>query len=243
MRISTLALAAAFGLLPGIAAAADYEPPLTVSQAPEYVPVEIGSGWYLRGDIGYDINTPYDDPEFGNSFLDDAYDRYPISGSVGFGYHFTDYLRADINLGYVPGDSFAVDSHTAGPITAAADVRNKGWYGLVNGYVDLGTYAGLTPYVGAGIGLFRSDRRFIASYSNPPAGFNYSYRETGYSMAYALNAGLAYQVTPNLSIDLGYQFLSAPNAEYTKVNDISSYTVEKGLKFHQIRVGLRYDLW
>jgi opacity protein-like surface antigen len=244
MRISILALIAAFGLAGGTAFAADYEPPLTVAEAPEYVPVEIGSGWYLRGDIGYDINDPYDDGDFGNSFLDDAYDSYPISGSVGFGYHFTDYLRADINLGYLAGDQFAFDSFTAGPITATADVRNKNWYGMLNGYVDLGTYAGITPYVGAGIGLMRSDRRFDATFDDGAGGgFSYDSHDVSYSMAYSLNAGLAYQVTPNLAIDVGYQYLSAPSAEYTKINSISDYEVEEGLSFHQIRVGLRYDLW
>lgn len=243
MRIPTLAFVTAFSVLGGTAFAADYEPPLTVSQAPEYVPVEVGSGWYLRGDIGYDINDPYDDPNFGNSFLDDSYDSYPISGSVGFGYHFTDYLRADINVGYLPGDQFAFDSFVAGPISAMADVRNKNWYGMVNGYVDLGTYAGITPYVGAGIGLMRSDRRLNATYDDGVGSLDYDAHDTSYAMAYTLNAGLAYQVTPNLAIDLGYQFLSAPNAKYTKVNNLSDYSVGEGLEYHQVRVGLRYDLW
>ncbi len=45
------------------AMAADYDPPIFVDDSPEYVPVEVGSGWYLRGDIGYiakqtDTGTP-----------------------------------------------------------------------------------------------------------------------------------------------------------------------------------------
>ena len=35
--------------------AADFDLPVVVDEAPEFVPVEIGSGWYLRGDIGYSV--------------------------------------------------------------------------------------------------------------------------------------------------------------------------------------------
>ena len=57
-------------LLPAIAIAlpmsvlnaggADDEPPVLVEQ-PEEVPVEVGSGWYLRGDIGYNFTVESDD--------------------------------------------------------------------------------------------------------------------------------------------------------------------------------------
>ena len=51
---SRIALAlAAIMLMPVTqASSADYDPPIYVDQAPDYVPVEVGSGWYLRGDIG-----------------------------------------------------------------------------------------------------------------------------------------------------------------------------------------------
>ena len=46
---------AAFASVPVVAPAlaADYDPPVYVDEAPEYKPVEIGSGWYLRGDLAY----------------------------------------------------------------------------------------------------------------------------------------------------------------------------------------------
>ena len=44
--------------LPAIAA--DYEPPIVIDQPVEEVPVEIGSGWYLRGDIGYNFQVDAD---------------------------------------------------------------------------------------------------------------------------------------------------------------------------------------
>ncbi len=66
MRYKTgivLALAAAT-LLPAAALAADYDPPIYVDEAPEYVPVEVGSGWYLRGDVGYAFKRNYKNEAF-----------------------------------------------------------------------------------------------------------------------------------------------------------------------------------
>ena len=51
----------AVGLAPLHALAADYDPPIYVDEAPEYQPVEIGSGWYLRGDVGYAFSHPFKD--------------------------------------------------------------------------------------------------------------------------------------------------------------------------------------
>ena len=45
-----LGAAALFAATPALAA--DYDPPPLLEPAPEYQPVEIGNGWYLRGDGG-----------------------------------------------------------------------------------------------------------------------------------------------------------------------------------------------
>src|SRR6185312_8038932 len=58
--LKALALAAAVLTPVTQALAADYDPPIYVDQAPDYRPVEVGSGWYLRGDVGYAFNKPYD---------------------------------------------------------------------------------------------------------------------------------------------------------------------------------------
>ena len=42
------------------ALAADYDPPIVIDQPVEEVPVEVGSGWYLRGDIGYNFQVDAD---------------------------------------------------------------------------------------------------------------------------------------------------------------------------------------
>ncbi|CAN7276505.1 outer membrane protein [Mesorhizobium sp. LjRoot246] len=251
--ISRMALAfGALALLPLTPVhAADYDPPIYVDQAPDYVPVEVGSGWYLRGDVSYLVEKSFDDEDFAFTPASFSNKEDPIFASIGFGYHFNDYLRADLNLGYLPGNKVGVgydDSATAAePTVASASLKNYAFSGILNGYVDLGTYVGITPYLGAGIGFVRSTRKLSAIYSTANGDdtddFVMNDDKTKYSLAYTLNAGLAYQVSKNVSVDLGYQYFSAPDAEYVTAESLTSFPVHKGISNHQVKLGLRYDLW
>jgi opacity protein-like surface antigen len=242
----TLALAATAALPVTAVLAADYDPPIYVDQAPEYTPVEIGSGWYLRGDVAYLPDETYRNVDFGSLTVAYSERGKPIFASVGFGYHFNDYLRADINFGLLPGNEVgAVEDDTPNDI-ATARVENSARTAMVNGYVDLGTYVGLTPYIGAGIGVMQSKLEASSVFDDltvANADTAFSDRETQYSLAYSLNAGLAYQISKNVVVDLGYQFMSAPDAEYARLDSASTYSIHKGVDNHQLKVGLRYDLW
>ncbi|MER9974381.1 MULTISPECIES: outer membrane protein [unclassified Mesorhizobium] len=228
------------------ALAADYDPPVYVDQAPDYVPVEVGSGWYLRGDVSYLVQKSFKDEDF--AFTPASFDEKedPIFASIGFGYHFNDYLRADLNVGYLPGNKIDV-GYNDGTTVASATLKNYAFSGILNGYVDLGTYVGITPYLGAGVGVVQSKRRLSASYftdnADPTDDFVRHDNKTQYSFAYTLNAGLAYQVSKNVSVDLGYQYFSAPDAEYVTAESLTSFPIRKGINNHQVKVGLRYDLW
>src|SRR5260221_10305845 len=70
------------------------------------VPYEVGSNWYLRGDIGYKwYGTPdvhYDDPLYladqdGGNFLNETISNTGVIG-VGFGYRFSPMFRADLTV-------------------------------------------------------------------------------------------------------------------------------------------------
>jgi len=236
------------------AQAADYDPPVYVDQAPDYQPVEVGSGWYLRGDVSYLVQKSFKNDDFAFTPASFSDKEDPVFASIGFGYHFNDYLRADINLGYLPGNKIGVGYDDSGivvaPATAtvaSASLTNYAYSLMLNGYVDLGTYVGITPYVGGGLGVVQSKHKLSASYFtnnlDPTDDFELQNDKTRYSLAYTLNAGLAYQVTKNVSVDLGYQYFSAPDAEYVTAASLTSYPVRKGISNHQVKLGLRYDLW
>lgn len=282
---SCIALAlAAIVLMPAThAMSADYDPPIYVDQAPDYQPVEVGSGWYLRGDIGYAFSHPFENKEVSSTSLNSFTDQASLfTGSVGMGYHVNDYLRVELNGGILPTDKFAAhdklaatcNGHTLvdngfGTINSVAatqpcdlsdNASNKGYSIMANGYVDLGTYVGLTPYIGGGIGLaynkyYRSigarDCVQVATnnagtggfFCDDPAGYEgQTDTEAKFNLAYSIGAGLSYQVSKNVSVDLGYEFFSVPSAKYVAYDD-GAFNIHKGINYQTVKLGLRYDLW
>src|SRR5258706_8007604 len=79
-------------LLPSAAAFAGDMPETPYVPAP--TPYEFGSGWYLRGDIGYKIyNAPdahFDVPFYGN-MIDESLSNTGVAG-LGFGYKWNDWF-------------------------------------------------------------------------------------------------------------------------------------------------------
>lgn len=245
---------AALAVLPVThALAADYDPPIYVEEAPEYVPVEIGSGWYLRGDVGYSIDDPYKNSTFGSGGYSIVLNEsaQPVTASFGIGYHFNDFLRAEANVGTLPYykaglNYLTVDANNVVESNVDVEAKNRMWSGIVNVYGDLGTVAGFTPYVGAGVGMVSSKRRyhFHQNFADTNiVDYDFVDSKRNYSFAYTLGAGVAYNVSKNLAIDVGYQYMSAPDAEHIEITGPASYAVHKGVDFHQVKVGLRYSLW
>ncbi len=163
--------------------AADYDPPIVVDEAPEFVPVEIGSGWYLRGDVGYSFERTEADFS-GLPGIDVS--RGDFGGGGGVGYHFTDFIRGDINLAFLGRDSFTFNDGVD-----FARLKTQSWSGMANVYLDLGTYSGLTPYVGAGLGILYTRSRFEADIAGIGV---FDLDDDQSKFAYSLGAGFAYKV-------------------------------------------------
>ncbi|MEI5678804.1 MULTISPECIES: outer membrane protein [unclassified Mesorhizobium] len=250
--ILIFSLAVAAALAGNAANAADYDPPIFVDNAPEYVPVEVGSGWYLRGDLGYNFNKPFKNTEIGPSpIYSFDQDNTALAGSIGAGYHFNDFLRGEINLGFLSKNDSSLDyliANDADVVISEVGVnaKNEAWSGMVNAYADLGTYVGLTPYIGAGVGAVYSKRSYTLKEDIRDPAFvdvDFADKKSQVSFAYSLNAGVAYQLSKNIALDVGYQYLAAPSAQYVEMTGLDSYRISKGIDYHQLKVGLRYDLW
>lgn len=270
MKSSTIirATAASFALFGGPAMAE--EPPIT--QAPEVTIAGDASarGWYLRGDLGYAPWTGNEAPAYrftdaggataGGEFDPARFSR-PISGGAGIGYQFTDIWRADFT-----GDFFKSKfTGTAGtdlPCAASAAVGTGCAFGargdlraygvMANGYADLATIAGFTPYVGAGIGA--TNVKWGNVHAQPActdgastcSGAAFSQQElngeSSWRFTYALMAGLSYEVTDTIKIDVGYRFSDiAGGSMFTGPSGSSGR--DDGLTRHEIRVGLRLTGW
>jgi opacity protein-like surface antigen len=72
-----------------------------------------------------------------------------------------------------------------------------------------------------------------------PQFWNRSIRTTTYSMAWALGAGIAYKITPSLTLDVGYRYLNSGTVN-SLINPQTGATVRQTNASQQIRVGFIY---
>ena len=234
MSLFKSATIGAFCTLIGFAAsAADYgspmfaPPPLDPPQA-----VELGSGWYLRGDTSWGRASL---PQLNS---DATFSKAPKSTEswtlgLGAGYKFNNWFRTDLTVDYrnaqasrtvgsnvwcpynlqgltTSGGTIQLgyaynDNDTCSPV-ARAYVRRL--QPMLNGYIDLGTWSGFTPYVGAGVGF---------SYTNTRQQLNYSKTSDGTSYAADLTPTGTYPLIWVSRFD-GSTITPQPKVAFTKQN-------------------------
>lgn len=276
IRFDALALAAAVAGASATAALAGDAPPPEIKM-PE-VSVKDAKGWYVRGDVGYAVNASRSDTklraynpasgDYSSGRFDSNRFGGDFSGGLGVGYQFNDLFRADLTGDFFSGDynglisSGSPCSGGAGGTGCSAKAHSSFRAGslMVNGYVDLGTLAGFTPYVGAGLGATRiswSNVNAVGSCVDGVSGCagaaSVSGRYPGDSdwrMTYALMAGVAYEVAPNVKLDLGYRFshiaggdMFGYSAADTAAGAGGTMGRDGALSRHEIRIGLRITTW
>lgn len=254
----SLALLASVGA-PCLAHAADLLPP----PPPPPPPVEIGGGWYLRGDVGVGAAELSEFTTFtGNgSALPHGYvvDRAGFSDQFfaggGVGYQFNNFLRGDVTGEYRGGGrihaSDSYDSYNPGYKSINKyDGNLSTVVVLANGYVDLGTWWGFTPFIGAGVGsaFHRVDGFYDTGYGGAGGGFGAAKEKYTSSLAWAAQAGVAFDVTQNFKVEVGYRYLNMGTAKTGAVvcsNDPNcslAYYKIKDIDSHDVKIGLRYLL-
>ena len=261
-NIKRLTIAAVLALASTTTYAADRSVPIMPQ------PVEV-SGWYLRGDIGFSnqnvgslFNSNYSDYTTVTS-VDKGFDAAPLFG-LGIGYAFNHWLRFDatgeyrgaanfhgLDVGALPGGGFADDRYTA---------SKSEWTFLFNSYVDLGTWYNFTPFVGAGVGFSRNTISNFGDFStcvnSDPAtggcaghGGSDAFGGTAstWSFAWALHAGLAYQLSQNVTLELAYRYIDLGKARsgdlvaFDGTNNIYNPMEFNHLTSNDVKLGLRFN--
>jgi opacity protein-like surface antigen len=133
--------------------------------------------------------------------------RASLKRNVGFslalGYKFTvfrveaegQYLRSNTEPEETAGTLFGGIGRTTGSTRETA--------GLVNGYVDLPSYFGLSPYVGLGLGYARVKLDDLGRTRNGAATLQFSGREAVFG--YQGMVGLQYSVFGQATLNAGYR--------------------------------------
>jgi opacity protein-like surface antigen len=221
---------------------------------------ELGTNWYLRGDIGYKIsNDPIRVNDVGYTLPSATLDS-DFDGGLGVGYDWG-WFRMDLtgeymfrnydkNVETLPCGIGAAECHFE------EDNTGQAFTVLLNAYFDLGTWEGVTPYVGGGIGVYTQLTNndgwgeCAANGGTCPLPFDPSGNarlplvnlDRGRTeFAYALMAGLSYAINPNLAIDAGYRYLWIHDGQ-TDWNATTGVVTHSDHHSNEVRLGFRWTV-
>lgn len=162
--------------------------------------------------------------------------------------------------GGAPGDCYSEDS---------AEFSRDTF--LANAYVSLGDFRGFKPYVGAGVGLthiqwdsYVSSAHCVVDpgetcdygahsgvgadpevYDGPVTAYP---AESGTALTYALMAGMEYRLNQNWLVDLGYRYTHIDGGVVIKEDALGAGDPQGDsrwdhINLHEVRFGLRYEIW
>jgi opacity protein-like surface antigen len=223
--------------------------------------VEEFGGWYLRGDIGMTnqrikelYNNDYNLVTSVNT-AQKGFDSAMLFG-IGVGYQFNNWFRADLTGEYRSRSNFhGLDIVRSGGSTYTDEYTGSKseWLMLLNGYVDLGTWYNLTPFVGAGIGASYNtihDFKDTCSIVSVCTGGSVATGKDNskWNFAWALHAGVAYKVTNAFAVELAYRYVNLGDASsgdlvaYNGTNQRFNPMEFRGITSHDFKLGLRWML-
>jgi opacity protein-like surface antigen len=219
LSVKALFAAGFAAIISTAASAADLPQPPPVYQPVVAEPCCAG-GWYLRGDVGVGIinrtnfifeQNPLNVSDF--KIQHNSIDDTTILGA-GIGYEFNNWFRADITAEYRTKAQINAYGLFTNPMGSAA-VFGDQYTGsirstvlLANGYIDLGTWNCLTPFIGAGVGVAFNTFNDLVDTGIAESGSGSGQNPTKANVAWALHAGISYAVTQNFTMELAYRYLN-----------------------------------
>lgn len=174
-------------------------------------------GFYTRADVGYSYGAQ-----------DGIKKGY--SAQTGFGQKWGGFFRSEFTIEFTrvrlkgpsafEGNDTVVRSHL--PSLSA----------MVTTYADLFSYKGVSPYIGAGLGVSRNDM------PNMVINDQQKFGETVFRFAWKAVGGIGIDLPKNLVLDIGYVYADLGRFS-TKAFGESPWNQE--LKVRKILLGLRYN--
>jgi len=252
LKLSTMTAIAA--LTASAAQGADYSQPLPpppqpiVYQQPQQ---DFAEGWYLRGFVGVGMTNTFkldflENPAHTTNFVFDQHsnsDTVFVGGAVG--YEWNNWLRFDVSAEYRARTQVNARG-VFDPVTGNGDAYQgyiKSWVFLANAFVDLGTWNCFTPFVGVGVGAAYNQLANFVDMGIGTTGAGFGRNSAEWHPAWALYAGVGYNVSKSLKIDLTYRYLNY--GSITDTIDCIGGCIADSYKFsnlssHDLMLGLRW---
>lgn len=201
-------------------------------------PVYAGdTGIYLAPRLMYNLQS-YNDPKVkhagGAEALNSA-TRGSLGAALALGYNFYPRyympVRAEVELGYSFNSSYngTVSRILSNNYSYTNTIGSQTLF--VNGYYDFYNSTQVTPYLTAGLGT--SWLRSSGNIAGLSTGSN-----TEVNLAWNIGAGINFNLSETIGIDLGYRYASLGKA---KTGLSSTGMIETNTAMHQLMMGLRYN--
>lgn len=155
-----------------------------------------------------------------------------MTASIGAGIKGS-WLRTDFTIDYASALNYQGSIASSGDTTAKIQATTA----LFNGYLDLGTWYHITPYIGAGAGVAYARLFDYASTAAPP--FSGDTAKNQWNFAWAAMAGVGVALSHNLMLDAGYRYLNI--GDLSTGSDAFGQMTLKNVAAHEVRVGLRWS--
>ena len=112
---------------------------------------------------------------------------------------------------------------------------------MANAFFDFNNDSMFTPYIGAGLGLAYLDTTYRASIQNGTTA-TVTTNNDNWNFAWNVGAGVAYHLSDNMALDLGYRYVDLGTAEAGSAI-VSNFTGSSSVDYtaHEVNVGLRFS--
>jgi opacity protein-like surface antigen len=212
---------------------------------------------YWRVDGGWSMSTDANlrDRDGNNPFVCSDFSCAPGTGTElnevgnspviqgGIGWRFSPNFRIDGTLGY--RGFYELDDSDGFPSTFNADITS--WALMANAYYDFNLAWG-RPYLGAGLGVAVNKIDPISNTVSIPGASTFTLPGgTTTGVAWSIMAGVTFQLSPTMSLDVGYRYIDlgkiesdAGNATTTGPFVIPVSGLTGNLRAHELMVGLRF---
>ena len=172
--------------------------------------------------------------------VESTYDTgWAVSGAVGYSFSFGLRVEGEVAYRRVELDKLKINEDgglgatLGGPslngLTTPADGTESALSGMVNLWYDINTGTRFTPYVGGGIGVAR------ISLDKLTVGGVEIADDHDHVFAYQLGAGVAYALTPKISLTADYRYFATRDAQ---LKDISG-DFDSEFRNHSVMGGVR----
>lgn len=230
-------------LLPGACAASMLLALTPIAQAAD-LDVEAaprGFGWYVSvfggwsiadTDINFATTTAASDVIEAEAELEDGF----MAGAA-LGAYFNDWIRAEIEVSghWHDADGESVTSPLIPGTTTTADLDGDAdaTFVLANLWLDVPVGDVIRPYIGGGVGLGKLDVELDTT------GGTNVIDDSDWAFAYQLGGGIAFGLSSNIGVDVGYRYKAINNAELEASAAGGTVDVETDYRSHNVLVGLR----